>query len=417
MVTSALPRELIAAERPATAPIDTTVETGAGPVRLTLYRDFEPVRELWTRFQDTALCTYAQSYVWVEAWFRCVAGPSGAELALFVGRNDTQRPLFIWPFEIVRRLGLRTMQWVSQDHANYSMGLYQPDFATAVGPDDMAALLHSAASMAGGVRAACFTDQPTIWDEIENPICLLAHQDSPNPGFAVRLDRDFEAIRRARFSKRSRQTLARKERRITTHGAIEYGWADSADDRLEILETFFAQKARRFRELGIPDAFAEPIHRDFYRELAAFDTLEPGRLRLGYLKVGGETASTFNGIEFRNRLFVLLSSIIDDGELQRWSPGQLLLRHQIEEACERGLSHYDLGVGEAPHKLDWCDEKMELIDSFIAFDIAGRVVTVSLAVKSALKRIIKTNPMLWALARSVRRTIFRRRGSSAAESV
>ncbi|MGI9385446.1 MAG: GNAT family N-acetyltransferase [Methyloligellaceae bacterium] len=352
----------------------------------------------------------------MEAWFRCVAGPSGAELAIFVGRDEAQSPLFIWPFEIVRRMGLRTMHWVGQDHANYSMGLYQPEFAAAVGPDDMTALLQRAASMAGGVKAACFTDQPMIWDEIENPICLLPHQDSPNPGFAVRLDRDFDAIRRARFSKRSRQTLARKERRIATYGTLEYGWAASPEDRLDVLETFFAQKSRRFRELGIPDAFADSIHRDFYRELAALDTSEPGHLRLGYLKVDDETVSTFNGIIFRNRLFVLLSSIID-GELQRWSPGQLLLCHQIEDACERGLSHYDLGVGDAPHKLDWCDERMSLIDSFIAFDVTGYVVTLTLAAKLALKRVIKTNPMLWALARSVRRTILRRSGSSAAESV
>ena len=107
---------------------------------------------------------------------------------------------------------------------------------------------------------------------------------------------------------------------------------------------------------------------------------------------------------FRNRLLVLLSSIID-GELRRWSPGQLLLRHQIREACDHGFSHYDLGVGEAPHKLDWCDERLKLVDSLIAFEPAGYAVTLSLAAKLALKRVVKGNPTLWALARWVRRTL------------
>ena len=404
MVTTALPRELIAADPTESASIDVTVETRLGPVRLTLYRDFEPVRDLWTRFQGTALCTYAQSYPWMEAWFRCVARPTGAELAIVVGRDAAQRPLFVWPFEIVRRLGLRTMQWVGQAHANYNMGLYERDFATKVGGEDMAALLRRAASMTDDVKAACFTDQPTTWDGVSNPMGLLAHQASPNSGFAVRLDSDFEAIHCARFSKRSRQTLARKERRLATFGILDYGWADNPEDRLDALETFFAQKRGRFRELGIRDAFAEPAHRDFYRELAARDGSSPEHLRIGFLKVDGETVATFNGIIFRDRLFVLLSSIID-GELRRWSPGQLLLRHQIKEACDRGLSHYDLGVGEAPHKLDWCDERLKLIDGFIAFEPAGYAVTRSLAVKLALKRIIKSNPKLWALARWARRRL------------
>lgn len=404
MVTSALPRELIAADPPASASLDATVETSLGPVRLTLYREFEPLRALWTGFQDTALCTYAQSYLWMEAWFRCVARPSCAELTIFVGRDAAQRPLFIWPFEIVRRMGLGTMQWVGQAHANYNMGLYAPAFAAAIGRDDMAALLRRAASMAGDVKAACFTDQPATWDGVSNPMGQLAHQTSPSSGFAVRLDRDFEGLHRTRFSKRSRQTLARKERRLATFGALNYGWAETPQDRLDALETFFAQKTDRFRELGIRDAFAETAHRAFYRELAARDGSTPGHLRIGYLKVDGRTVATFNGIVFRNRLFVLLSSIID-GELRRWSPGQLLLRHQIREACDHGFSHYDLGVGEAPHKLDWCDERLKLVDSLIAFEPAGYAVTLSLAAKLALKRVVKGNPTLWALARWVRRTL------------
>ncbi len=414
MVTSALPRELMAADPPSPELSDLAVDTELGPIRLTLYRDFEAVREPWTRLQETAVCSYAQSYAWMEAWFRHVAAPEGAELAIVVGESDTRSPLFIWPFEIFERMGLRAIRWVGQDHANYNMGLYEPAFAEDVDGRDMAALLRQAAALAGNVKAACFCDQPAVWDGIDNPMRKLAHQAGPNRGFAVRLRPDFQSLYRDRFSRRSRGTLARKERRLGVLGPLDYGWGRSTAERLELLETFFAQKSEWFADLGIPDAFADPRHRAFYRCLARLEPHEPGHLRFGYLKVGDETTATFNGIMFRDRLSVVLSSI-SAREIRRWSPGNLLLRHQIEEACLGGVSRYDLGVGEAPHKLDWCDERLELIDSFIAFGVPGRVVTLPLSAKSALKRTIKSSPLLWDLARAARRT-FGGRGAGLASS-
>lgn len=416
MTTSALPRELIGADRPRSEPIDTTVDTRLGPVRLRLYRDFEPVREPWSRLQQTALCTYGQTYAWMEAWHRIVAAPSGAELAIIVGESDARTPLFIWPFEIVRRAGQRTMRWVGQAQANYNMGLYDPGFAAGVEARDVAALLRQAAVLAGDVAAACLRDQPADWDGIDNPMRKLPHQTAPSRGFAVRLNPDFQTLFRSRFSGRSRGTLARKERRLNVLGPLSYGWGGSAAERLDLLETFLAQKSAWFDELGISDAFADPRHRAFYRCLAALDPSEPGHLRLGYLKSGDRTEATFNGIRFRGRFYVLLSSI-GGGRARRWSPGKLLLLHQIREACESGLTVYDLGVGEAPHKLDWSDERIDLIDSFIAFRLSGRLVTLPLSAKAALKRVIKTNPVLWDLARSVRRTLLGRRGSAGADTV
>jgi CelD/BcsL family acetyltransferase involved in cellulose biosynthesis len=93
--------------------------------------------------------------------------------------------------------------------------------------------------------------------------------------------------------------------------------------------------------------------------------------------------------------------------LQRYSPGALLLKHQIEEACVAGLSVYDLGTGAARHKEEWCDVVVPLFDSFIAFKPHGALLTLALASKARAKRFIKSNPRVYEVAKKMRRVLRR----------
>ena len=54
---------------------------------------------------------------------------------------------------------------------------------------------------------------------------------------------DFDALFNGRFSKRSRSTLKRKERKLLETVPTTYGRAETPNDRIELLDTFYAQKA------------------------------------------------------------------------------------------------------------------------------------------------------------------------------
>jgi CelD/BcsL family acetyltransferase involved in cellulose biosynthesis len=95
-----------------------------------------------------------------------------------------------------------------------------------------------------------------------------------------------------------------------------------------------------------------------------------------------------------------------EGELQRQSPGALLLRHQIKDACTKGLALYDFGAGEAHHKDQWADVVQPLFDSLIAFKPQGLSLTLPLAALLRLKRAIKSSPRLWPLAQKLRARLF-----------
>ena len=84
----------------------------------------------------------------------------------------------------------------------------------------------------------------------------------------------------------------------------------------------------------------------------------------------------------------------------------MLAKFQIEDACDKRLNFFDMGVGDAPHKSDWCDVQVSLFDTAIAFDEKGYAATLPYIAITAGKRYIKNSPALWTAARFVRNRFF-----------
>jgi len=395
---------IVSAKHAQTGP--SSVSTSLGTISVRVTRDLESLKDLWEAMQSVAPCTAAQTYDAAWAWAEHVLKPDGRDAVVVVGYGSDGTPLFLWPFEIETRFGLRILKWLGQDHANYNMGLFSPEAARALDRQDISRLLREAGRQAGAA-AATFAAQPVSWDGLPNPLALLSHQRAPNSGYAVALG-DFDELYKSRFSKRSRYALQRKEHRLAEMGRLEYGWAETREEKLAVLEAFLVQKAKQFAAMGVTDVFDGDTSA-FYRALALLDGDNPSRLRLGYVKLDGAILATFSGFICHDRLSVALSSLAE-GETQRQSPGALLLRHQIRGACEAGLAYYDLGVGQARHKDDWCNTVYELFDSFIAFKPHGLLLSLPLAGAARLKRYIKANHYLWSFAQAVRKRLFSRDG-------
>lgn len=378
------------------------VETSTGKVSLALHRDLTGAAALWKEFQTCVPVTHAQTYQCAKAWYETVSSREGCEAAIIVGRSSKGRLLFIWPMEVVPCHGLKALQWIGQEMANYNLGLYDRDFARSATRDDITRMLNMAAAMAGDISLARLRNQPAEWEGMPNPFAKLTHQDAPNRGYAVLLDQDFETMYRNRFGGRARNSLRRKERKLSELGEVRYGWAESDEERREVLDAFFSQKAGWFSAQGIQDPFTEPGRREFFEALTSAEEGTRGRLELGYLKSGDEIAATFIGSAIDGRFHMLLSSITS-GEPSRWSPGILLMREQIGDISKRGYLRYDLGCGQAQHKSEWCDEEIPLFDSYIALDELGYALTIPMAIKSHAKRSIKNSPALWSVVQYLRR--------------
>lgn len=413
MVATVLPRvDPASAGAAAPAASIAAVRTSMGTVRLALHRDFETLRDCWIRFQETALCSYAQTFAWTEGWFRLVAAPDGAKPALVCGTSETGRTLFIWPFETVRARGVRSLRWIGQAHNSYNLGLYDHDFARRVLPGDVEALLNEAARLTGDVAAAELCNQPVQWDGIRNPFAALPRRPHADSGHAVILDTDFDTLYRNLFSGKSRNALHRKMRRMAVDGRVRMEWADTEAERGRLLDAFFAQSSQEAAGTGHAAPLADPRHQAFYREMASLPEGARPRLDVGYLKVGDGVAAWLNGVGFRNR-YTILQPSTDESCAQCAPPDPVLLRHKIEETCRAGLDYFDMGAGSAPHKSDWCALEIPLFESVIPFRETGRSITLPRAARSELKRFVERRTGLRALAQTVRRGVSAPRTASA----
>jgi CelD/BcsL family acetyltransferase involved in cellulose biosynthesis len=384
------------------------VDTSLGTISLRLTDTLPSLEALWEELQAAAPCTSAQTYDWAKACVRHRLAPEGRDAVIVIGCMEDGRPLFLWPFEMASAGGIKILHWLGQDHANYNMGLFALEAARKFTASDISRLLDEVADETGAA-AAILKAQPFSWDGIANPFAKLPSQPAPSSGYAVTLG-DFGALYKKRFSKRSRSSLERKERRLAGAEPLHIGWAETRDERLALVETLFAQKARQFAAMGVKDIF-DAHTRAFYREVALLEGDNPSRLRLGYLRLGDAVLATFSGTICHKRMTVALSSLTE-GQSRRQSPGALLLRHQIEEAARNGLAFYDIGVGAARHKDQWADVVQPLFDSFIAFKPHALLLTVPLAAAARLKRAIKSNRNLWPLMQRLRRSLLGREADS-----
>ena len=378
-----------------------SVRTSLGMVSLRIARDIPSLKGLWETMQGAVPSAASQTFDWARAWAEHVLEPAGVAPIVVVGYGPGGTPLFLWPFEMRSQSGFRVLRWLSQDHANYAMGLFAPGAAQAFTGTDMERLLHEVGRRADAA-AALLEAQPAIWEGVSNPFARLPHQHASNSGYAVKLE-DFAALYESRFSKRSRNTLDRKERRLADMGEVAYGWAQTTEEKQTVLDAFFAQKEKQLAAMGVSNIF-DGAARAFYRDLALLADDNPSRLRLGFVTLNGAVLATFNGFVWQDRMEIALSSLTE-GETQRQSPGALLLRHQIKDACQAGLAYYDLGVGKARHKDEWCTIEYALFDSFIPLKPQGLLITLPRATAARLKRMIKSNRHLWSFAQAVRKTV------------
>lgn len=104
--------------------------------------------------------------------------------------------------------------------------------------------------------------------------------------------------------------------------------------------------------------------------------------------VGDCIVATFAGVVSDRRFCGMFNSMIMN-ELSNESPGELLLANVVRMACERGLSAFDLGIGEASYKRTFCNETDTLFDTVVPLSVRGKLVTPLWRGQLNVKRRIK----------------------------
>jgi CelD/BcsL family acetyltransferase involved in cellulose biosynthesis len=280
--------------------------------------------------------------------------------------------------------------------------MWRREVATTIGPAELRELVASIRGQGRGIDILLLRNQPQSWGGVGNPFALITQQPSPSFGYRGSLMPDFEALTKLRISSDQRSKIRRKERTYADRGQIRYWRVNDPADADRVLETFFAQKGERMRDLGLADVFAAPKVREFIRDAATTHLIE-GRpaIELYAMAVGDVIVATAGGVVGDGRFCTMFNSMIR-GELAQKSPGQLLLYNVVRMACERGLNTFDLGVGEAAYKEMFCNETEPLFDSFLPLTAVGQLHAAAIRTANRTKRRIKQSTVLWRAVQLLR---------------
>ncbi|MCK1978030.1 GNAT family N-acetyltransferase, partial [Jeotgalicoccus huakuii] len=88
---------------------------------------------------------------------------------------------------------------------------------------------------------------------------------NPNPVLAVSLNGGFDAVLDRANRKRKLKKHRQHDRRYEESGGWRIDAPQSPAESEKVLDLFFTMKARRFRQMGISDPFADEKVRHFFK--------------------------------------------------------------------------------------------------------------------------------------------------------
>jgi CelD/BcsL family acetyltransferase involved in cellulose biosynthesis len=370
--------------------------------RVEVYADPRAALDAWTELEPIAPITGYQTRRFLLPWLDTLGERRGFSAMISVARDAAGRPVALLPLGLARRGPFRVALFLGDRQSNFNLPLVRPDIHFDRAACE-ALLAETARKAPQRPDLFLLLNQPVAWAGLANPFGSLSRRESPSFGYATRLSSDAQSFMTAKISKGTRRRLRKKEQRLASLGPITYERAASPARAGAILETFLKQKKSRFSRAGLDPEFARPQMRAFL-DRASTRGLVEGRaaFELHALCLGERIVATYGAIRHGGSLHAMFNSFDQEREIARCSPGDLLLHRMLEDACARGITSFDLGIGEARYKASVCEEIVPLFDCIMPVTPLGYAAGLLAGFRLTAKRRIKRSPFIWNLIQKSR---------------
>lgn len=331
-------------------------------------------------------------------WLAAMLPGLGANLTVIA--LDAGDGSLILPVTIEQFGPFRLADIAGGKQASFHLPIIRGDFQCALPP------LRAALQEAGRalrLDAYAFRDMPARLGTFTNPLANLPAQPAPSSGWELLLDEPWEAISARLFDRDDRKKMRQKARKLEEIGPVCAGWV--TDSSLEHhLTALFEKKAARLAELGQSDPFANTALRRAF--LDAMSGERPS-MRLFTLQAGIRTIAWMAGASDGRRFSGMVNAHDASPDVARASPGEQLLLALVPRLIAEGYQAFDLGVGDARYKAQFCPQEIALLDCALPVSHVGSLASQGFLQAQGLKRRLKTNPAM--MERWLRfRQLFRR---------
>lgn len=366
------------------------------------FASFSKIRERWQALEDGAVHTPYQGFAWVEAWWTTIGQRDQIKPFLVVVQRDGQ-DVMVLPLGLKNAGGIVQCSFLGGKDANYAMPLLVWQKGVDLSAEDARDILSSIKRAAPEIDVFSFVNQPLTWNGNTNPFAQLKAQPSPSPSYRVDIFTPHQDFLLSRRSSASLKKLRKKAKAAEkAFGALRFERIDAHAKAFEaFFETFLDQRAERFQSFGVEDPYQSDMGRDFLRRLArAVDHQGRPVLEFHALYAGNALLASFGAISAAGHASVAVNSTAG-GQAAKYSPGVLLLMHQLEHFGESGLASADYGIGDAPYKQDWC-EADPLVDTILPASLKGHVASWLMSKTLLIKRALKQNRQIFGAIKALR---------------
>jgi CelD/BcsL family acetyltransferase involved in cellulose biosynthesis len=124
----------------------------------------------------------------------------------------------------------------------------------------------------------------------------------------------------------------------------------NAENLNELLQSLFDLHAARWQRRGMPGMLADDVIQEFHREVAKA-MLDADTLRMYAIRSARRIVAAFYGFAGATTIYYYLSGY--DPELEKLSPGTLIIAHAVECAVRDGATTFDFLRGAEEYKSSW----------------------------------------------------------------
>lgn len=316
---------------------------------------FSALAQEWEKLIDDAHIPHPfLSYAWLRTWWECFAQESDELRIILVrveGRLVGAAPLAL---RRVRMYGVpvRTLESIYNDHTPRCEFPVCGDRYEQVYPLLWRALVEMPCDV---IILKQFPAQSSTLAAVQAEATVAGWHCKTAPGATspfILLERDPQSVL-GRLSSRERYNLRKRLKDLRALGEVEFEQVSDPEQLAPALQDGLEIEAAAWKGQAGTAIASDPSVKEFYCKLAQ-RSAESGWLRLLFLTLDGRRISFAYVLDYRQTVFGV--KVGYDPQYRKFAPGHALLSMTLQEACERGLTEYDLLGDDDPYKRIWTDQ-------------------------------------------------------------
>lgn len=355
-----------------------------------VYNNFEEVEALW-RSIEADNCGYAfQNYDWLYNWYQWVGKKRQGSVCIAVISNAEQQPLYLFPFWIIKKHGLKELQWLGGEVTDY-MAPLPSKAANLSSNEEFSAIWTALLQALPNFDYYQLVKQPELIHQHPNPMLSQGAQEYAE-SYAAELKDSWSLYYESQVKKRIRADSRRQRKRLEEIAPLRFVIARTAEQVEQLTKAMITQKRRRYAEMGVTDIFDDEGYHTFFQTLGSSHG-ETGIVHLCALYCGETIIATHWGIAVQPRFYFLMPTY-EGGDWKRFSAGRILLEELIQWCFNNQYEVFDFSLGDEAYKQEWCNLKMPLYETTGAGSLKGALwVSAQTNIRAIIKHP-RINPFL-----------------------